>query len=332
MSIQIIENREVWDTFVQNSPSGDIFHLWDFLKIMEKHSQYRLFTYGIFKSDTLIALAPMFYKRSFGLDFLFSPPPKTAVPNLGVIFDHSHETANQKKKEHILRLASEELIEKINSFSPNMVYISSHPDHTDMREFIWRGFDLKPRYSYFLDLNPDLDSIFRGFTRQRRQSIKKAEDNGLDVRSDGNPSALFEDIEQRYGEQGLAVPLINKDYLMELCSAFPQYLQLYTVEKDGHREGSILATRFKDVKLWVGSGSGKSYGNELLIWRIIQDAKQDHFASCEFVGGNTRNICRFKNQFNPSLKVYYEITSGDFLGNLSKMLYFSFMKKNRLGR
>jgi hypothetical protein len=330
MGLQIIEDREIWDSFIQQSPHGDIFHLWDCLKIIEKHSRCQLFTYGILNGKNLIALAPIFHKKIFGLDFLFSPPPKTAVPYLGFVLDGSYGSLHQKKKEHVLRLIADEIIPEINSYTPNTVYISNPPGQTDFREFVWKGYELIPHYTYFLDLNPDLDSIFAGFTRQRRQNIKKAENQGFEVRHGGDLSVLFDALEKRYMEQGLSIPLISKEYLLEVYSTLPEYLELYTVEEGGNVGGSILVTKFKDVKLWLGTGSCSRSCNELLIWNIIQDAKRNNFSSCDFVGANTKNLCKFKNQFNPSLKVSYGISKNDMVGKLSRTLYFSFMRKSRM--
>lgn len=325
MGIQIIEDQEQWDSFILKSPFGHIFHLFDFLKIVERHTRFQLFPYGITQGEKLVAVIPLFYQKRYGLRFILSPPPKTAIPHLGIVLDGSINTLNQTKKEHLLHQISDELISEIDSFSTNLVYISNPPDEIDFRNFLWRGYDLKPGYTYYLDLNPSIDEILGGFTRQRRQSIKKAEQQGFEVRTGGDLSVLFHDLERRYREQGLSLPLTSKEYLADLHSTFPDHFKLYTVEKEGTIEGLILTTRYKDVKLWVGAGSV-----ELLIWNIIRDAKRDGFPYCEFVGANTGNLCKFKNQFNPSLKVYYEIYNRDTIGKISEYFYVHLMKKDYL--
>ena len=41
MKIKIAEKKE-WDEIVENSSHGTIFHRWDFLKVMEKHTKKRI--------------------------------------------------------------------------------------------------------------------------------------------------------------------------------------------------------------------------------------------------------------------------------------------------
>jgi hypothetical protein len=41
MAVQIIKDKELWNTFVDESPYGLLFHKWDFLNIMEKYARAR---------------------------------------------------------------------------------------------------------------------------------------------------------------------------------------------------------------------------------------------------------------------------------------------------
>jgi hypothetical protein len=325
MDIHIIKDEEEWDSFILKSPYGQIFHLWNFLKIVENHSQTRLFTYGIFNGEKLVALIPLFYQKRYGFRFIFSPPPKTAIPHLGMVLDNTFDTLNQHRKERLLIQMADKLLPELDTHAPNLVSISNPPDYIDLRPFIWKGYEVKPRYTYFLDLNSSLDNILKGFTRQRRQSIKNAESQGFEVQTGGDITDLYKGMENRYREQGLTIPLLGQNYLSDLYSAFPEYLKLYTVMNEGQKYGSILVTRFKDVKLWLGSGMV-----ELLIWNIIKDAQRDGFSSCELVGANTKNLCKFKNQFNPHVKLYFGIVKRDLIGKLSESFYHHVMRKTYL--
>jgi hypothetical protein len=42
---RVIWDRELWDGFVDASPYGTLFHKWGFLRIVEKHTGYKLFLY-----------------------------------------------------------------------------------------------------------------------------------------------------------------------------------------------------------------------------------------------------------------------------------------------
>jgi hypothetical protein len=54
MVVELVKDKEPWDNFVDESFYGLLFHKWDYLKIMERHSGYKLLSYGIYKEVFLI--------------------------------------------------------------------------------------------------------------------------------------------------------------------------------------------------------------------------------------------------------------------------------------
>ena len=48
MAVELLEDKKRWDQFVENSPQGLLFHKWDFLKTVERHSRYRFLPYSVY--------------------------------------------------------------------------------------------------------------------------------------------------------------------------------------------------------------------------------------------------------------------------------------------
>jgi hypothetical protein len=71
----LIDDEERWDTFVDESASGRLFHKWDFMKITGKHTGFKFPHYGIFKGNELIGIFPLFQKQMHGINLLLSPLP-----------------------------------------------------------------------------------------------------------------------------------------------------------------------------------------------------------------------------------------------------------------
>jgi hypothetical protein len=38
MDVELLDDKKLWDQFVEHSPQGTLFHKWDLLKIVERHS------------------------------------------------------------------------------------------------------------------------------------------------------------------------------------------------------------------------------------------------------------------------------------------------------
>jgi hypothetical protein len=329
MGIDLVRDRGVWDAFIDRSPFGQIFHKWDFLRIIEKHTRCQLLPYALYNGEQLVGVVPLFLKKSYGARFIMSPPPMTGIPYQGLVMDGSFDRLKQHKKEQMLGSLSDHLIEEVEAYRPTMVVVSNPPDFHDLRQFRWKGYDLDPTYTYRVDLNRPLPDIWNGFSKARRQSIKSAAHSGLSMIKGGDISSLYTMLEERYLEQGYASPVISRDYLKDVCDAYPENVILYTVQDGETMSGSVLITRYKDVKVWMGTTRSSNHSNEFLIWNVLQEAKNEGYDSCEFIGANTRNLCAFKSQFNPSLAMYFRITKQNALGRLSEMLYRTFYRRIR---
>ena len=73
VTMRLIDDRDVWDTFVDGSASGRLFHKWDFMKITQKHTGFMFLPYGVFKGNELICVFPLFQRQMHGLTVLLSP-------------------------------------------------------------------------------------------------------------------------------------------------------------------------------------------------------------------------------------------------------------------
>jgi lipid II:glycine glycyltransferase (peptidoglycan interpeptide bridge formation enzyme) len=326
MGIEIILDKQIWDAFIHESPQGQIFHKWDFLKVVEKHTGTKLFTYGIRKGEELVGVIPLFRKEMMGMNFIFSPPPKTAIPYLGLVLSRNYEGLKQYKKESFLALAMEELDREIENHTPSKVIITNSRGLVDLREFIWNGYQLEVSYNYFFDLQRPINEIWEGFSTVKRRSIKGAIKSGMTLSAGEDVDMLYDRLGERYHEQGFSDPLPGPDYLKDLAKKLPGHFQLLSAEDQGTISGSIYLTKYKDVKLWLGNIRSHNHSNEFLIWNALQQSKNEGYPVFELTGANTKQLCAFKSHFNPSLDVYYRISKGRLLGEWAESMYLRFIR------
>ena len=102
IELQIAEEneREKWNMLVENSSHGTIFHTWEWLKIVEKHVNMRLYPIIGMRGSNIIGIYPLFLHRNFILRAVFSPPPWVAVPYLGPVI-LEYEKLKQDKRESV---------------------------------------------------------------------------------------------------------------------------------------------------------------------------------------------------------------------------------------
>jgi len=331
MSIELINDKTVWDSFVEKSPTGLLFHKWDFLNSIAKFTGYTLERYGIYDGNTLIALFPIFSRSLFGFKTLFSPPPQAGVPYLGFIMDSDYNSLKQDKKETRMSIIVDMLNKIVKDKNFNYISISLIPNFLDIRPFRWEYYETNMLYTYSIDLSQPCNEIFSGFKNTIRRQLKKAMSYNLFLEKSDNVSLFYSMETKRYNEQGLNFPLISQKYLENLLSLYPENFLLYYLYDDKENmKGAILTHEYNNQFLLL-KGATKTEvnvgGNEFMIWELIKKAKRENYKYFDLVGANNKNLCTFKSQFNPSLDFTYSIKKQDRLGSLAETLYKQFIRK-----
>ncbi len=320
MATEFIAEREVWDLFVKQSPYGTLFHRWDFLKTVERHSGFRLLPLALKKGEAILWLVPLFLSRKFGVKVLVSTPPKSAVPYLGPVPSPNFDGLRQYRKESHLSLLSEEIGGLVREHRPDFTLFSTGPGFTDIRPFLWDGYDARVNYTYVLDLSGSLDDIWKSLTTKKRVGITHAQNMGYIVQPSTDLRPIYDMATRRYAEQGRTIPLISHEYLTDLQRTFPEELQVRHLLLNGTVEGGMVVVRDRRVRAWLGTTRTADHGNELLYWSVIVGAKAAGAPLFELVGANTRHINRFKSGFNPGLEAFFTLTRRNTLGRIAEGL------------
>lgn len=265
--IELIEDKELWDRFVDQSCDGSLFHKWDCLKIMEKYTNFKLLSYGIYKGGILICIFPLFFKKSKGLKMVFSPPPGLGVNRLGFVMSQEFETFKQRKKEDCLNIVIDGFNEEMKKISPNYLSMSLVPNFLDIRSFKWSSYNIDTNFTYMTNLNLPLNEILNGFDKDLIKEIKKSDTIDLKLLKSENISVLLELGKKRYKEQGLNFP-VNKSCIEELLKTYPENLELYYLyDSYGNIIGGSINCIYKDKFIfWIGGTKTYNKSSQKNIW------------------------------------------------------------------
>jgi len=331
MSTEIISDKETWDDFVLTNPHGIIFQKWDILKIIERYSGDTLLPFGIYdEKNTIIGVCPLFIKRRGGLKFVFSQPPEAGIPYTGFLMNQAYYTSSQQRRERIFNIFVHELNRKLSEISPNYISISLLPDISDIREFLWNGFQGKINYSFVIDIDRDLDTIWNSFDRNCRREIRSSKKFSLHIEQTFDTEKFFSIMTRRYNEQNLPFPFINPEYMRQLLMSDPDKIKCYFLFNNDEIVNLVLTYTFQQrVVFWKGAVNlnKKIHCNEFLTWEFIKRAKNENFKELELQGANIERLSRFKSKFNPKLEISLTIDKMDLLGKISRTLYLNLIRK-----
>ncbi len=330
MAIEIIKEKQLWNEFLDSSLNSTLFHRWDFLKIIEKHSGFKLLPYAIYIGDELIAQIPLFIGKKAFLNMVMSPP-FSFVPYLGPVIKLEYKDFKQNKKELILNSIAEDISHEIQKISSDYIMINTTPDFFDIRPFKWEGYIVDPIYTYVINLDFSLDELWASFKKSCRKNIKNIEGK-CSIRKSQDVSSLSKMIASRFEEQKINTPVgISFPYLEDITGIFKENLDIYYLydEKDQNIITGLLNAKYNSrYIIWIGNARvDLQGGNEYLLWELIKIAKSEGYHEFEILGANTKNLCQFKSKFNPNLEIAFDISKKSFLGSIGEWCYFNFIKK-----
>jgi hypothetical protein len=329
----LIEDKLVWDRFIDSCPDAYLFHKWDFLKIMEKHTDFKLFPYGVYKGEEIICLCPIFFKKYKGFKRVYSPPPQTMlyVPYLGPIMVKRYNGMKQRKKEDYLNMAIDEINEEINKIAPDYISISTTPRFYDIRPFKWNGFDADIHYTYYIDVTADEKILWSRLNDNCKKEIKKFSDRNLKIkkidatRDKNSVEKFYEILKERLIEEGGGLNFFQHDnlqYLNDIIEAFPENMEMYFLY-DGEEVVAVelVCINKENFVIWMGCGrsSDRASLNSILIWETMKMAKARGFKEIENWGADLKRLNMYKAKFNPSLDCCYIIKKQNFLGKIASM-------------
>jgi hypothetical protein len=332
MTITLIDNGGEWDHFVEESPYGLLFHRWDYLKLIEKYSGYKLFPYGIYKGGELICLFPAFYRAKSGLRFLYSPPQQSLVyvPYLGFVMSPVYDDLRQHKKEHYMDLVSRGVNKAVGRMNANRIIIASSPRLIDFRHFKWSGYQVEVGYTYIIDLKRSTQEIWNSFSKDCKKSIKDCEKKKLTLKPADDVGRFLQIM-----RQGLA----QKDdtffhrqdprYLKEVMARFPENLKMSFLYEEETLVAAAINCEYKNhLLLWMcGKDCSRGDYGEYLNWEFIRQAKERGCESVENWGTEQKQLCVYKSKFNPELMPSYGLVKDDTLSRLASWTYSSLAKQ-----
>jgi len=315
MVVELLENKTRWDQFVDTSPQGLLFHKWDFLKTVEKHSRHRFVPYCVYSGEQLRCIFPVFIGRDHGLTVVNSPPPNTQIPYLGPAFDPSVQALKASAREKIFDQVTSEICREIDKIASNLVSFTTVPNFLDVRFFIWKKYEEHLRMTYAIDLDTSLDKIWASFSKGCKRGITKLSTHSPELQQTDDISLLLDIWRGRFSERGLQVPLLSDSYLKELVAAFPQDVTVYNLIIDGRLATSIVFCVLQKERYhwWIGGVNIRKdlSAVDYLIWEIAKRAKSEGFKKLDL--GEDVPCLSYKTKFDPILEPFLTLKKADML-------------------
>jgi len=307
------DESELWNHIVGSYSHGTIFHLWDWLKIVEEYTGTKLYPLIGYKGSTPIGVYPLFGKKIKFVKTFFSPPPKALMLYLGPVIAN-YETLKQSKKVSFFYNFQKEVDEFVFSeLNANYTRIRTSP-YLECRPLIWCGYDAKPFYTYMIRLEKNPEVLWKRLSRKTRVNIEKTKREGVIVEmGDYNDlDFLRTALYSRFEEQGFKPTRdYYRKYLDELYRAFyPENMKIFVAKQNEERIGGLVTLNYRKwTGLWIGIPKTKLagiYPNDLTQWEAIKWACNEGYEYYELMdSGENPRLVNYKSNFNPDPVPWY---------------------------
>ncbi len=311
------EEYPQWDSLVDLSPHGTVFHYSWWLKTAA--DQFEI----LVLRDSCGSLAggiPLPRSRRSGLDLIHSP---LLTPYLGPIFDLSGASSTCDRL-YRMRTWGEALARSINSFdSLRCVAGACAPD---LQGFLWAGFQVNLAYTFRFPALSALESVTQGITRTHLQKLNKAEKCGVGVFTEDDVTTLIALNKMTFERQGMA-----PDYS-------PELVRKIWAAANSKQRGCIYIARTSDgapaAALWTVRDNRTVYqivsgvnwelrdvqAGYVVLWRAIQDALLSGYAF-DFEGSALRGVEAYYRRWGPPAMPVWRIEkAGTWRGALLQSL------------
>jgi FemAB-related protein (PEP-CTERM system-associated) len=262
------EMRDAWDAYVQRHPSGSLFHLTAWKRVIERCFGFEA-RYLVAQEDGVIrGVLPLFLVSNLlqGRSLISTP---YAV--------YGGACGDDEQIEVALREAARQMAEK-----ERVQYLELR----EQRTIPDPGFLTKELYVTFdLELPKTPDELQRIFPRDTRYMIRKAQKNGLQAVVENREIDTFYEIYSRSFHH-LGTPVFSKRLFKIVLEEFGEQCELTTIWREKTALAAVLSFRFKDWILPYFGGSlveGRQYAaNNFMYWDVMKRAIEGGIRNFDF--------------------------------------------------
>lgn len=326
VSLATDDDLDRWDDLVARSPQGTPFHLRGFLEVLAEHSGATLHPLIGYKGQEPIGLFPGFEISKGPLSTVFSPPPNRKIPYLGPVL-LNQDKPKRRKAERAHREFIDQALDTLgDGRRVGYTLVRGGPAYTDVRPFLWRGFETVTEYTYSVDLSVGEAALRSSFSSDARSNIQAAEDAACSIEEGGTETieAVITQLQRRHAEQGEHFG-VTPAFVTDLFDRLPPgTLRPYRCTVEGEFAGGMIVLEFGDTAYrWQGGAKTGSIvgGNDFLDWTIMRTAMERGLDRYDMVGANNERLTDYKAKFDPNLGLYLSVQNGTRSMNLIASIY-----------
>jgi FemAB-related protein (PEP-CTERM system-associated) len=262
------DHRAAWDAFVLGHPESTVFHLTAWKRTIEREFGFESRYLLAEEHGQICGLLPLFRSANWVQGGTLISTPFAVYG--GICSDGA--AAHLVLREAACRVAVDEGVNYLELREP-------------LRPF-GDGFLTKELYVTFeQQLNQDPAQLLRGFPKDTRYMIRKAQKSGLRAVRDNAQLDLFYEIYAQ-SVRNLGTPVFSKRFFKIVLDEFSDAVEITVIWHESKALAAVLSFRFRDSILPYYGGSlmeGRQFAaNNFMYWEVLRSACERGFHTFDF--------------------------------------------------
>jgi FemAB-related protein (PEP-CTERM system-associated) len=262
------EHRAAWDAFVLGHSEGTLFHLTAWKRAIETAFGFKARYLWAEENGQICGVLPLFRSANWVQGGTLISTPFAVYGGIC----SSGQAAHLALREAACCLAVREGVD----------YLELREAHRPFGD----GFLTKELYVTFeQQLNQDPTDLLRGFPKDTRYMIRKAQKSGLRAVMDNKQLDMFYEI-YAHSVRNLGTPVFSKGFFRALAHEFSDAVEITVVWHESKAIAGVLSFRFRDAILPLYGGSlmeGRQFAaNNFMYWEVLRRACERGLHSFDF--------------------------------------------------
>ena len=294
-------DRQVWDDFMRTSPLGALYGVSAYLDIIRPQWEAVVVQDG----EQWLAVMPWFAESRFGLTRMFQP----LLCQFQGIYWGPYPSDPYKQyewKRKVVGMMAEFVNKHCKVFHGNFSPGFDYP-----LPFHWEGFQLSPRFTYYLNLKDPIPA----FSERHQRSIKKNYASAVRLVLNGDGGQFMTALHSNLDKKGVKFSEKQYSNIEQIMKTFIPGSEAYLLEcidQEGNWLSGMLVYAYKGTfTYYLGASSELGRKENSMTW-LMNEAIQLALAKgadiFDFEGSMIQNVETFFRGFGAKPKLFFEIS------------------------
>lgn len=212
-----------------------------------------------------------------------------------------------------------EMAEFLKEKSRSIVFLAFPPEFIDFQPFLWAGLKVTPQYTYRLNLKNDLNAIESGMSPERRNDLKRAAKDGVEVEQTKDYNIVADIISKTFArkEKEFDKKFVNK-ILFEFATEENSFA--FVAEYNGVKCATSFVVHNGHTAYYLLGGydhkNTHAGAGASAVWQAIQHSQKMGIEIFDFEGSMIPEVERYFRGFGGELTPYFLVHKGPFLAEV----------------